>query len=77
MSELEDMKMTRILIGEFIEGFKHGEQALAEKIKEWIEANRTYMEIEAGIGIYRDHFTSEDLIKFIDSGEWSAVDEKF
>jgi hypothetical protein len=36
-----------------------------KRISDWIEENRTYIEIEAGIGIYRDHFDSQSLLKFI------------
>ena len=36
-------------------------------ISEWIKENRSYVELEAGIGITRDHFTSNDLIAFLDS----------
>ena len=36
-----------------------------ERISNWIEEHRTYIEIDAGIGIYRDHFDSTSLLKFI------------
>jgi hypothetical protein len=36
-----------------------------ERISNWIEENRRYIEIDAGIGIYRDSFDSESLLKFI------------
>ncbi len=36
-----------------------------KRISDWIEEHRTYIEIEAGIGIYRDHFDSKSLLKFI------------
>lgn len=36
-----------------------------QRISDWIEEHRTYIEIEAGIGIYRDHFDSQSLLKFI------------
>ena len=36
-----------------------------KRISDWIEEHRTYIEIEAGIGIYRDHFDSQSLLKFI------------
>jgi hypothetical protein len=41
------------------------------RITDWIESNRRYIEIDAGIGIYRDGFDSESLLKFIndDSNE--------
>ena len=40
-----------------------------KRISDWIEEHRSYIEIEAGIGIYRDHFDSESLLKFINSDE--------
>ncbi len=36
-----------------------------KRISDWIEEHRTYIEIEAGIGINRDHFDSQSLLKFI------------
>lgn len=36
-----------------------------ERISNWIKENRRYIEIDAGIGIYRDSFDSESLLKFI------------
>ena len=36
-----------------------------QRISDWIEEHRTYIEIEPGIGIYRDHFDSQSLLKFI------------
>jgi hypothetical protein len=38
-----------------------------ERISNYIEENRSYIEIEAGIGIYRDHFDSQSLLKFINN----------
>lgn len=38
-----------------------------KRILDWIKANRTFIELEAGIGITRDHFTSNDLEAFIES----------
>lgn len=57
------------------DGYAAGEKAgeikgAAEErkaIREWIKENRSYTELEAGIGITRDHFTSNDLIAFLDS----------
>jgi len=42
-----------------------------KRITDWVEDNRRYIEIDAGIGIYRDSFNSESLLKFIneDSNE--------
>ena len=36
-----------------------------KRISEWIEANRRYIELDAGVGIYRDNFDSQSLLKFI------------
>jgi len=41
------------------------------RILKWIESNRSAIEIDAGINVYRDHFDSESLIEFIE-----ARDEK-
>ena len=52
----------------FIEQITNTER---RRITDWIESNRRYIEIDAGIGIYRDNFDSESLLKFIngDSNE--------
>ena len=39
------------------------------RIIDWINENRTFIEFDAGDGIYRDHFNSESLIAFIDSAK--------
>jgi hypothetical protein len=36
-----------------------------KRISDWIEENRRYIEIDEGVGIYRDSFDSESLLKFI------------
>jgi hypothetical protein len=36
-----------------------------QRISDWIEEHRSYIEIDAGIGIYRVHFDSKTLLKFI------------
>ena len=36
-----------------------------ERITAWIEENRSALEFEPGEVIYRDHFTSESLLTFI------------
>lgn len=36
-----------------------------KRISDWIEENRRYIELDAGVGIYRDSFDSESLLKFI------------
>lgn len=50
-----------------IKSYNEGQQDARKEILDWIEENRTFIELEAGIGITRDHFTSNDLIAFIDS----------
>lgn len=54
-------------------GEKAGETAgvLKERkrILDWVKANRSFIELEAGIGITRDHFTSKDLETFIERGK--------
>lgn len=50
-----------------IKSYDEGKQDERASLKEWIEAHRTYVEVEAGIGVYRDRFTSNDLIAYIDS----------
>jgi hypothetical protein len=42
-----------------------GESTERERILEWIEGNRSGMELEPGEILYRDHFDSELLIAFI------------
>jgi hypothetical protein len=37
------------------------------RILKWIESNRSTIELEAGVNIYRDHFDSESLIAFIEA----------
>lgn len=34
-------------------------------ILKWINNHRTYTELEAGIGVWRDHFTAEDLVRYL------------
>lgn len=42
-----------------------GVQRERERILSWVKNNRT----EVTDGVIRDHFTSENLIKFIEEGE--------
>lgn len=46
-------------------GYELGAIDKAQEIIAWIEENRSAIEVEAGINVYRDHFTSESLIAFI------------
>lgn len=50
-----------------IKSYSEGQQDERNAIREWVEANRTFVELEAGIGVTRDLFTSNDLIAFLDS----------
>ena len=36
-----------------------------KRISDWVEENRKYIELDAGVGIYRDNFDSQSLLKFI------------
>lgn len=45
---------------------------MCDKIIDWIEKNRTVTEVEAGINIVRDHFSSDDLINAIKSGQFDS-----
>ena len=44
---------------------EHATLAERERITAWIEDNRSGIEFEPGEVIYRDHFTSESLLTFI------------
>lgn len=50
-------------------GVKDGIAAERKRIRDWIEENRRAFELDDDVFIYRDSFNSEDLLKFIDSGE--------
>lgn len=50
-----------------IKSYDEGKKDEREAILAWIRDNRSFIEFDAGDGIYRDHFTSENLILFIDS----------
>jgi hypothetical protein len=38
---------------------------LRQKLLQWIEENRIATEVDAGMVVYSDNFTSEELIEFI------------
>lgn len=46
-------------------GYELGAIDKTEEIIEWIEENRSAIEIEPGNNIYRDHFNSQSLIAFL------------
>ena len=50
-----------------IKSYDEGKQDARKEILDWIKENRTFYEFDAGDGVYRDGFTSNDLIAFIDS----------
>ena len=39
------------------------------RIRDWVIANRRAIELSDDVVMYRDSFSSEDLIDFIDSGD--------
>ena len=49
----------------FVAIFDAGVELERTRIIEWIEANRSDIELEPGEVIYRDHFNSQSLIAFI------------
>ncbi len=50
-------------------GVQDGIAAERKRIRDWVESNRRAFELDDDVFIYRDGFNSEDLLKFIDSGE--------
>lgn len=56
-----------------IEAYDYGKSdGVAEeraRIRDWVLANRRAFELDEDAVFYRDSFNSEDLIRFIDSGE--------
>jgi hypothetical protein len=56
-----------------IEAYDYGKaDGVAEeraRIREWVLANRRAFELDDSVIFYRDSFDSEDLIRFIDSGD--------
>lgn len=56
-----------------IEAYDYGKaDGIAEeraRIREWVLANRRAIELDDDVFMYRDSFNSEDLLRFIDSGE--------
>jgi hypothetical protein len=47
-------------------GYLLGSQDTRDAIIEWVKENRRTFELEEGVEFYRDSFSSEDLIKFIE-----------
>ena len=50
----------------FVGVFDAGVESERTRILQWIEENRSAIEIEPGENIYRDHFNSQSLIAFIE-----------
>lgn len=50
-----------------IKSYNEGQQDARKEILDWIKEHRTFNEFDAGDDVYRDGFTSNDLIAFIDS----------
>lgn len=53
-------------------GWTKGKGFRNAEIIDWIERHRSVIEVEAGISIVRDHFSSDDLIKAIKLGEFNS-----
>lgn len=53
-------------------GWTKGKAFRNAEIIDWIERHRSVIEVEAGINIVRDHFSSDDLIKVIKSGDFNS-----
>lgn len=56
-----------------IEAYDYGKKdGIAEerkRISDWIEANRSVIELDEDTVMYRDHFSSQDLLDYINDGE--------
>lgn len=50
-------------------GRQDGRDEERKRISDWIIRNRTKFELSESHFVYRDHFTSEDLLNFINEGE--------
>jgi hypothetical protein len=46
--------------------FDLGVKAERKRILDWINSNRTYIELEAGVGVYDNNLSPDELIEFID-----------
>lgn len=63
-----------------IEAYDYGKSdGVAEeraRIRDWIIRNRREFELDKGVFMYRDGFSSTDLLRFIDTNEEQEWDEK-
>jgi hypothetical protein len=46
------------------------------RIRDWVIRNRRAIELDDDVFMYRDSFTSEDLLRFIDTNEEQEEDEE-
>ena len=46
------------------------------RIRDWVTRNRRAFELDDDVFIYRDSFTSEDLLRFIDTNEEQEEDQE-
>ena len=53
----------------YLFGHEVGEMDLRQRLLDWIEENRSAIELDDGVFMYRDHFRSEDLIAFLKASE--------
>jgi hypothetical protein len=59
----------------FTMGCEVGVAEERERIVKWIEENRSAIELEDGVFMYRDRFRSEDIIAFIKEDKEDKEDE--
>ena len=63
-----------------IEAYDYGKSdGVAEeraRIRDWVTRNRRAFELDEGFFMYRDSFTSEDLLRFIDTNEEQEEDRE-
>lgn len=62
-------KEKQVSIEAYDYGKKDGIAEERKRILEWIESNRSTFELVDGEFFYRDHFQSEDIIRFIEQKE--------
>lgn len=62
---LKDLENLLNTARSFVDVFDAGVESERTRILEWIEENRSAIELEPGNNLYRDHFNSQSLIAFI------------
>lgn len=50
-----------------IKSYNEGQQDERDAIRAWIEDNRTFVEFDAGDGVWREHASFQELLDFLDS----------